>query len=190
MEKALIISDSSKAMTFYNDFLKKNGYTDIKLAASDSDGRSIMADFEPDVCIINSPISGTSGEELSAEIAGKNVCQVILFIKEEFYDDMCMRMNRSGVICVVKPISRDMFTSALRFAEAAQSRVSMCGRNITALETKITDIKRADRAKGLLMKFKNMSEEEAHRYLEKTAMDRRVSRRQIADEIIDFYEED
>ena len=54
----------------------------------------------------------------------------------------------------------------------------------------ITDIKRADRAKGLLMKFKNMSEEEAHRYLEKTALDRRVSRRQIADEIIDFYEED
>ena len=45
-----------------------------------------------------------------------------------------------------------------------------------------------DRAKCALVRYQNMTEQEAHRYLEKTAMDRRLPRRVIAAEILKTYE--
>ena len=58
---------------------------------------------------------------------------------------------------------------------------------IKRLEKKIEEMRLVNRAKSILMTEKSMSEPDAHRYIEKTAMDRRVSRGQVAEEIIDFY---
>ena len=52
----------------------------------------------------------------------------------------------------------------------------------------MTDIRRVDRAKWLLIQHHNMTEQDAHYYIEKQAMDTRLSRREIADSIIRTYD--
>ena len=52
----------------------------------------------------------------------------------------------------------------------------------------VDDIKKIDRAKCLLIQYNKMTEDEAHRYLEKQAMDLRISRRAVADKIINYFE--
>ena len=52
----------------------------------------------------------------------------------------------------------------------------------------VEDIKKVDRAKCLLIQYNKMTEEQAHRYLEKQAMDLRISRRAVADKIINYFE--
>ena len=55
------------------------------------------------------------------------------------------------------------------------------------LEQKIQDIRTIDRAKCLLIQYSGMSEEQAHRYLEKQAMDRRMTRREVAEEVLRLH---
>jgi response regulator NasT len=104
-------------------------------------------------------------------------------------EDMTSRVEKSGVICVSKPISKNMFWGALSFAEAAQNRIAMANRTIQKLQKKLEEMRLVSKAKSILMQEKQMTEPEAHHYIEKTAMDRRVPRGQIAEEIIDFYQD-
>lgn len=188
MERALIISDAPKAMKFFKDFLSANGYDKIKLAATSEEGRQAMDDFSPDICVINAPIGGESGENLSVELAADISCQVILFVKEDYYEEITADVEKEGVICLAKPISKSIFFQALGFAEAADSRMKKADREIKRLDRKLSEVRLVNRAKSILMNEKEMTESEAHRYIEKTAMDRRVPRGQVAEEIIDFYE--
>lgn len=189
MERGLIISDSPKAMKFFEDFLGEFGLTSIHLAATPSDGLRALSDLSPEVVIVNGPIRGESGAELAEEIAASNSCQVIFFVKAEYMDDMTSRVEKSGIICVSKPISKNMFWGALSFAEAAQNRIAMANRTIQKLQKKLDEMHLVSKAKSLLMQEKQMTEPEAHHYIEKTAMDRRVPKGQVAEEIIDFYQD-
>ena len=56
------------------------------------------------------------------------------------------------------------------------------------LEQKIEDIRLVGRAKCLLIQYENMTEENAHRYIEKEAMNRRITRREMAETILQSYE--
>lgn len=187
MERALIISDAPKAMKFFKDFLSANGYTKIKLAATAEEGRQAMEEFSPDICVINAPLESGSGEELSTELASHMSCQVILFVKEDYFEEISGSVEKDGVICLSKPVSKSAFFGALGFAEAADSRMKRAYAEIKRLERKLAEVRVVNRAKSILMSQKGMSETEAHRYIEKTAMDRRVPRGQVAEEIIDFY---
>ena len=67
----------------------------------------------------------------------------------------------------------------------SQRRFGIYKKKIHSLEQKIEDRKFIDKAKGKLMKIEAISEEEAFRYIQKQAMDRRKTIREIADEILD-----
>ena len=189
MERALIISDAPKATKFFKDFLPANGYDKIKLAATAEEGRQAMEEFSPDICVINAPLGTESGEELSIELAAEVSCQVILFVKDDYFEDIASNVEKEGVICLSKPVSVSMFYQALGFAEAADSRMKNACAEIKRLERKLSEVRVVNHAKSILMSQKDMTEAEAHRYIEKTAMDRRVPRGQVAEEIIDFYTE-
>ncbi len=188
MERALIITDAPKAMRFFQDFLKSYGYQKIRLCATVEDGKQAMSEFSPDICVINGPIGTESGEDFSVELASDMNCQVILFVKEDYYDDVSDNVEKEGVLVLPKPVSRSLFARALGFAEAADGRMKKACQEIKRLERKLEEVRIVNRAKSILMNEKNMSEAEAHRYIEKTAMDRRVPRGQVAEEIIEFYQ--
>ena len=56
------------------------------------------------------------------------------------------------------------------------------------LKQKIEDIRIIDRAKCILISYLGMSEQEAHRYIEKKAMDMRITKRAVAEGILKIYE--
>ena len=56
------------------------------------------------------------------------------------------------------------------------------------LKVKISEIRLIDRAKCILIQYLNMSEPQAHRYIEKQAMDLRVTKKEIAENILKTYE--
>lgn len=58
----------------------------------------------------------------------------------------------------------------------------------TKLHQKIQEIRLVDRAKCTLIQYLHMTEQDAHRYIEKQAMDLRMTRREIAEEILKTYE--
>ena len=184
MDRALIVCDNEKGTSFYKSFLKENGYLDIVAVTSGPMAKRSILDYDFDICIINGPIGGTSGEELSIDIAEKNICQVILFVKAERLEETSEHVEDYGVITVGKPINKQLFWQALKLAKVAQRRITMAHKENEKLEKKLEDMKIISRAKILLMVENNISEEEAHKLIEKQAMDRRMTRVDVAREIV------
>jgi response regulator NasT len=184
MDRALIVCDNEKGTSFYKSFLKENGYMDMVAVTSGPMAKRAILDYDFDICIINGPIGGASGEELSKDIAEKNICQVILFVKAERLEEISAQVEDYGVITVGKPINKQLFWQALKLAKVAQRRINMAQKENEKLERKLADMKVISRAKILLMVENNISEEEAHKLIEKQAMDRRMTRIEIAREIV------
>ena len=97
-------------------------------------------------------------------------------------------METVGVLTVAKPLQKELFWMALKLATAAHNKMAALHDENAKLYKKIDDIKLIDRAKAILINYLQMSESEAHRYIEKRAMDERVTRREVAESIIKTYD--
>ena len=188
MERALIVCDNEKGTAFYKSFLKENGILDIVVAENGPKAKRSILDYDFDICVINGPIGGTDGEELAVDIAEKNICQVILFVKAEYMEEITAHVEDYGVITVSKPINKQLFWQALKLARVAQRRINMAHKESAKLEKKLADMKIISRAKLLLIINKDITEEHAHKFIEKQAMDLRLSRVEVAEQIIKKYE--
>ena len=104
-------------------------------------------------------------------------------------DEISQKVEDAGVFVVEKPINRQMFFQSVKLVGAARRRLQGLKNENVKLKHKIEEIRMVDRAKCLLIQHQNLTEAQAHRYIEKQAMDRRLSRREIAQSILDAYEE-
>lgn len=188
MNRALIICDAPKATGFYRDFLIQNEYRDVAVVSNGAEAKRRMVESDFDICLINAPLLTETGEQLSIELAEKNICQVILFVKAQHMEEITEKVEDFGVITVSKPISRQMFWSALKLARVTQKRILMAQKENVKLQKRIADLKLVSRAKCVLIAYEDMDEEAAHKYLERQAMDRRMTRAQVAQEILNRYE--
>ena len=113
---------------------------------------------------------------------------VLLLVKAELADAVAARVEESGVMVVPKPVPRLLFDQALRFAMAARSRLTALRRENMRLEKKLEEMRLVDRAKCALIQYRGMTEQQAHRYLEKKAMDTGKNRGTVAMEVLACYE--
>lgn len=187
MGTALIVCDAPKGTEIFREFLIQNDYTEIAVVENGEEAKRKLVDFDYDICLVNSPIKGKSGEQLAIDIAEKNICQVILFSKAEVLEEVTERVENFGVITVGKPINRQLFWGALKLAKVAQRRINMARQENNKLMHKLEDLKLVSRAKCLLISYEGLSEEDAHKYIEKRAMDVRLSRLEVAKEVIRKY---
>ncbi len=112
----------------------------------------------------------------------------MLVVKAEYYDATSAACGLDGVLTVAKPVDRDFFWSALTLARAMHARTRMIYDENAQLRKKIEEIRLVDRAKSRLISQLSMNEQDAHRFIEKQAMDKRVSKRVIAEGILRIYE--
>lgn len=187
MGKAIIVCDAPKGVDFFCDFLSQNDYEDITVVESGEEAKRRLIEQDYDICLINAPLKGSNGEQLSIDIAEKNICQVLLFVKAEYMDEITENVENFGVITVSKPISRQLFWGALKLAKVAQRRISMAQRENEKLQHQLDNLKLVSRAKCLLISYEGMSEEDAHKYIERRAMDDRLTRVEVAREIVHRY---
>ena len=113
---------------------------------------------------------------------------VILLVPGESYDQVCYKVEDDGVLTLGKPLSGQALQTAIRLATALRAKLQKLDKKNQALQEKMQDIRTVNRAKWLLMEQLRMTENEAHYYIEKQAMDMRLSRREVAENIIRSYD--
>ena len=121
-------------------------------------------------------------------MAQQSAAGVLLIVKGALADEVSARVEDFGVFVLPKPISRALFFQAVKLAQAAHLRMMGLRSENEQLQVKIAEIRLIDRAKCVLIQYQNMTEQQAHRYIEKQAMDLRMTRREIAEEILKTYE--
>jgi response regulator NasT len=188
MESALIVSSTEKNDSFFSEILNEASVKQIALLKSCGEARRLLSELDFDLVIVNAPLPDESGESLSRYIASKSESQVILVVKSELFDAISAVCEEDGVLTISRPVDKTILWSALTLAKSAQNRIRRIQAENIQLKQKIEDIRIVDRAKYILISYMNMNEKEAHRYIEKQAMDLRSTKRSIAEGILKTYE--
>ena len=197
METVLIISgmgknpaqgNTTRAAEPYAELLHAASIKQIVVLESAAEARRMLLERDFDLVVVNAPLRDESGESLCRDVVSKGASQAILVVKSESFAAMSAACGADGVLTVSKPVDNDVFWSALLLAKSARNRILRVQAENTRLKQKIEDIRIVDKAKHVLTARLNLSEPEAHRLIEKQAMDLRSSRRVIAEGILKTYE--
>ncbi len=188
MDSALIVSHSENSSSYLKEVLLQASVSNITTIANAGETRRILIEKDFDLCIINAPLPDEFGESLACNIAAKGISEVILLVKAEYFDEISEKVEDFGVITIAKPLSKALLWTSLKIAQAAHRKVLAMRSENNKLLNKIEDIRIVDRAKCILIAHLSMTEPEAHRYIEKQAMDMRLTRRQVAEGILRTYE--
>lgn len=188
MDSGLIISSSEKSIAYLTEVLEKASVTNITTISNAGEARRLLIEKDFDICIVNAPLQDEFGESLALSIAEMGTSQVILIVKAELFDEVSERVEEYGVITLAKPINKTLFWNALKLASAIHKKISAIKMENKKLIQKIEDIRIVDRAKCILISHFSITEPEAHRYIEKQAMNMRQTRRKVAEEILKTYE--
>ena len=112
---------------------------------------------------------------------------ILLLVPNDHFDEISYRVEVYGILTITKPFEPFYFYNMVKIAIAVQYKVQVLSSQTTKLKVKMEEIKQVNRAKMLLMQNMNMTEQEAHRYIEKEAMDRGMKKTAISEEIIKTY---
>lgn len=188
MDSALIVSYSEKSTAYLAEILKEASVKNIATVSDAGEARRMLIENDFDLCVINAPLPDEFGESLARNIAEKQTSEVILIVKSELFDEVSDKVEEYGVITIAKPIGKSLLWNALKLAAVTHKKIKAVQDENKKLIQKIEDIRIVDRAKCILISHLGMTEPEAHRYIEKQAMDVRMTRRKVAEEILKIYE--
>ncbi|MDR0975105.1 MAG: ANTAR domain-containing protein [Ruminococcus sp.] len=184
--KTLIVSVNSEITAVFHAALTKAGADDITVSDSGtvcgSDG--IGYDF----VILNLPLEGRFGLDEAAALAKKDDTFVLCAVPAKNVEKVLERIGNSTIMLVSKPFSVAALELTIRnIIRMKEKNLTVHGKLLEA-ETKISDIKLIERAKFVLSKTLSLTEAEAHRYIQKNAMDTRVKQVEVARGILKTYE--
>jgi len=183
----LVVSAAEKLNSALEDFLSESHYQPIRFVSSVSAGERAWNERVYDFVLINSPLPDDAGIRFAIDIANSRGSVALLFVRAELYDDIRDKVAEHGVFALARPLSRPLLSLALDWMESARERLRKSDKKTVSVEEKMEEIRLVNRAKWLLISVLKMEEPQAHRYIEKQAMDRCIPKKEVAEEIIKTY---
>ena len=190
MAKALIVSAGNNANEYLARHMADLGYTRPVIVASGGEARRQMDSKDFEVIIINTPLPDEFGHELGTDAVEKTDAGVILLTKTGTAEQIADKLQDFGVLVLGKPFTGAQFRQAVQIAASNYKRLAVLRAENAKLLDKIAQLRLVDRAKCFLIEHRGMTETEAHRLIEKAAMDTRRSRGEVAQEILDEEDND
>lgn len=187
MGKALVISGNEKMRDGLAPILNRCGFDEISV--SDGTGaRNTVLSGNFELIVLNPPLADGSGLELAAYIADNTASALIVTAAEKNYDEVYRRIGDKGCYILSKPFAKTVFVQAVNFTLAARKKLLENEMEKKKLEKKLYDLKQINRAKCVLIEYLRISEADAHRQIQKRAMDQRVPEVEVALDILKTYE--
>lgn len=184
----LIVSATHRFVQSIMPLLPVTDYWPVTTAGSVGEARRLLVEASFDIVLINAPLPDDFGMRLAVDICSTTGAGVLLLVKNDLYDDVYAKMVTHGVMTLSKPTSLQMVAQNLRLLCATRERLRHMEARQATVEEKIQEIRLVNRAKWLLIECMHMTEPEAHRYIERQAMDLRITKRQAAEQIISTYQ--
>ncbi len=183
----LVVSSSSKFTTSLLPLLPINEFGPIDTAKNFGEARRKLLERNFDIVLINTPLTDDFGIRLAIDTAADSKSGVLMFVKNDVYDEVTDKVIDYGIYTLAKPVSVSLLHQILKNMYAVQERFRRIEKKNATLEEKMEEIRLVNHAKWVLIENMNVSEEEAHRAIEKQAMDTRQTKREVAEAIIKLY---
>ena len=183
----LIVSAAENFNNSLGTLLPESKYTPICIVNSISAAKRAISERAFDFVIINSPLPDDMGIRFAIDTCNFRGAVVLLLVRAELHAEIYNKVTEHGVFTLSKPIVKTTFLTALDWMASAREQLRKIEKKTLSIEDKMEEIRIVNRAKWLLVSEIKMTEPDAHRYIEKQAMDRCITKRTVAEEIIKTY---
>ena len=183
----LVVSASEKFNQALPEIFSPPFFSPVCFVAGSAAARRALTEREFDIAIVNSPLPDDSGVRLAVDSVSSGSTAVLFLARAEQYSEYSDRLSSNGVFVMQKPVSRSSFQLASEWLISARERIRGTERKAQSIEEKMNEIRIVNRAKWLLISELKMTEPDAHRFIEKQAMDRCIPKKTAAEEIINTY---
>ena len=180
--RILVAEDETLIRMDLVEMLTEAGYEVVAEATNGEEAIALATQHKPDLAILDVQmpvLDGISAAEKIIAIAP--VLMLTAFSQKELVD----RARDAGVMAyVVKPFTISDLVPAIEIAVSRHSQMRSLADEVADLHERLETRKVIDRAKGILMKALNLTEPEAFSWIQRAAMDRRITMKEVAEAVI------
>ena len=188
IHSCLIVSSAQKAADYFRELLEPSSYDPVVCVTSCAEAKRLLGEQSFDIVVINAPVRDEFGADFALDVVHDSSSSVVLLVREDIFDEVGSKVCPCGVFTLPKPCNKMLAVNALKMAGAMRERLRAFEKKNAGLAAKMDEIRVVNHAKWVLIKYLNMEEQQAHRYIERRAMDLRISKREVAESIIRTYE--
>ena len=180
--RILVAEDEALIRLDLVEMLTEAGYEVVAQATNGVEAIALAKEFKPDLAILDVKMPELDGISAAQEIIEISpVLMLTAFSQKELVE----RARDAGVMAyVVKPFSINDLTPAIEIAMSRHLQMRTLKEEVTDLHERLETRKVIDRAKGILMAAMNLSEPDAFGWIQRAAMDRRMSMKAVAEAVI------
>jgi AmiR/NasT family two-component response regulator len=183
--RVLLAEDEAIIRLDLKEMLEEEGY---EVVAEAGDGRSAVRladELRPDLVVMDIKMPGLDGLSAAERISGRRIAPVLV-VTAFGQRDLVDRASKAGAMgYLVKPFQKGDVVPAIELAVARYRETVALEREVEDLTERLETRILVDRARGALMDRHGMAEADAFRFLQKTAMDRRLKMREVARQVVD-----
>jgi two-component system, response regulator PdtaR len=180
--RILVAEDEALIRMDLVEMLQEAGYEVVAQATNGQEAINLATEYRPDIAILDVKmplLDGISAAEKIISIAP--VLMLTAFSQRELVE----RARDAGVMAyVVKPFTISDLIPAIEIAISRHTQMKSLADEVADLHERLESRKVIDRAKGILMQALNLSEPEAFSWIQRAAMDRRLSMKEVAQAVI------
>ena len=187
LTSVLVVSPAGRGADFLASVFDAPTFDPVVNASSAGEARRLLSSEQYDLIAVNSPLPDETGLDFCID-AAQGPSGVMLFVKNDIYEIVSSQCTREGIFVIPKPNTQRNVAQSVTLLCAICERLRKYEKKTRTLREKMDSIRIVNRAKWLLIERLGMTEQDAHGYIEKEAMNRRRTSREIAEEIIRMYE--
>jgi AmiR/NasT family two-component response regulator len=180
--RILVAEDETIIRMDLVEMLTEAGYTVVAQASNGVEAIALAKQYLPDLAILDVKMPELDGISAAAEIIDlAPVLMLTAFSQRELVE----RARDAGAMAyVVKPFSISDLVPAIEIAMSRHLQLLALKKEVGELHERLEVRKIIDRAKGILMAALNLSEPAAFSWIQRAAMDRRMTMKQVAQAVI------
>ena len=170
------------------ELLEEHGYEIVGQASDGEEAVRLANELAPDLIVMDVKMPQRAGFPAADSLGEDRICAVVMLTAFS-QRDLIKRAKEAGAMAyVVKPFDASDVIPAIEIAMARFAEIRGVEDEVMDLEERLESRKIVDQAKGILQTSLDLTEPEAFRWIQKTAMDLRKSMREVAQGVIDHAE--
>jgi response regulator NasT len=186
--RVLIAEDEALIRLDLKEMLQEEGFEVVAEVADGASAVRLTRELRPDLVILDVKMPVMDGIQAAEEIAKERLA-AILMLTAFSQRDLVEQARRAGAMAyLVKPFQKHDLLPAVEIAAGRFRDLSGLEREVDDLQGRLEARKLVERAKGLLQEREGLSEADAFRFIQRQAMERRLTMRQVAEQVIERFE--
>lgn len=183
--RVLVAEDEALIRLDLVEMLREEGYEVIGEAGDGEEAIKLAGELKPDLVILDVKMPKLDGIEAAAKITSDRIAPVVILTAFS-QRDLVERAREAGTMAyLVKPFAKRDLVPAIELAVSRFAELQALEAEVAGLTDRLETRKLIDRAKGLLMTHQGLSEPDAFRWIQRTAMDRRTTMKAVAEAVVD-----